>query len=336
MTKTGYAVVGLGIGRAHASAAHELDCARLVALCDVNEEKLRTVGADFEEARLYTSFEEMLANDEIEIVSICVPSGMHADLAVQAMRAGKNVLIEKPIEITPERAMLIEAARLETGMTVGVIHQNRFNVCMPPIKEAVESGKLGRLMYGNFAVKWLREQGYYDNGGWRGTWEMDGGGSLMNQAVHTVDLMQWLMGDVHSVTSAMNIYNHDIKTEDFTASIVKFKSGATATFVSSTVCYPGISTDIQLYGTLGSVHADADKLTLWKIRGEDAFDETDKLDEYGQGNLGADGHKVQVEDIIHSVREGCEPFIPPMEAVKSVRIVNAVYESARTGKEVLL
>ncbi|MFR3484657.1 MAG: Gfo/Idh/MocA family protein [Clostridia bacterium] len=121
------------------------------------------------------------------------------------------------------------------------------------------------MIIGTFEVKWYRNQEYYDNGGWRGTWEMDGGGSLMNQAVHTVDLMQWLMGDVESVTSVMGIYNHTIETEDMTTSIIRFKNGAVATFVSTTCAYPGVGTHLKVYGSKGSMEANTGNLTLWKF-----------------------------------------------------------------------
>jgi predicted dehydrogenase len=256
------------------------------------------------------------------------------------------VLVEKPIDITVENAMLIEEARKKTGLKVGVIHQNRFNAVMKPFKEAVDEGKLGKLFLGTFAVKWFRDQKYYEaGGGWRGTWDMDGGGSLMNQAVHTVDLMQWLMGEVHSVTSTMGIFNHTIETEDLTVSIVKFKNGAVATFTSSTCCHPGVSTDIQVYGTKGSIEVDGDSLKLWKIIGGDAFEESEMLENYGKGNSAAValnpalvlGHAVQVEDIISAVLEDRDPLVMPLDAIKSVRIINAVYESARAGgKEIIL
>ena len=194
-------------------------------------------------------------------------------------------------------------------------------------------------------MKWYRDQGYYDNGGWRGTWEMDGGGSLMNQAVHTVDLMQWLMGDVESIFSHMGIYDHEIKTEDTTASLIKFKSGAVATFVSTTCAYPGISTEIMLYGTGGSVEADADCLTTWKMKDaedEDA-EEADMLARYGGGNMTATpedaarrfGHDHVVCDMIDAVLDGRDPQVVPSDAIKAVKIVCGVYESARTGKTVL-
>ena len=213
--KIGYAVVGLGIGRAHMDAAAQSERAELVAVCDLIESKLEAAKKKYPDVRTYTDFDEMIKSDDIDVVSICLPSAMHAEYAVRAMAAGKNVLIEKPIDITVGAAMKIEEARLKYGLVAGVVHQNRYNVPMQPMKDAIDSGRLGKLILGTFAVKWYREQGYYE-GNWHGTWEMDGGGSLMNQAVHTVDLMQWLMGEVDDVTSVMGIYNHDIDTEDLT------------------------------------------------------------------------------------------------------------------------
>jgi len=340
--KIGYAVAGLGVGKAHVKAAAEYENCELVAVCDLIKEKLDKVAETYPGTKLYQDFDEMLKDDEIDIISICLPSAMHADFAVKAMEAGKNVLVEKPIDITVEAAKRIEEARKRTGMTAGVIHQNRNNAVMKPIKAAVDAGRLGKMVLATFAVKWYRDAHYYI--GWHGTWDMDGGGSLMNQAVHTVDLMQWLMGDVVSVHSTMGIYNHDIETEDMTASVVTFKSGAAATFVSTTCAYPGISTDIQLYGTGGTIEADADILKRWKLRDSDDEDEEEEemLEKYGNGNRAVEkadptvvtGHASMVRDMVDAVRDGRQPQIVPTEAIKSVRIVNAIYESARTGKTI--
>lgn len=340
--KVGYAVVGLGVGKKHAEAAAKSENANLIAVCDLIQEKLDKIKESYPETLTYTDFDEMLKNPDIEAISIAVPSGMHADFAVKAMKAGKHVLVEKPIDITVEAALKIEKARQETGMKAGVVHQNRYNADMTPMHDAVISGKIGKVLFGDFAVKWYRTQEYYDNGGWRGTWEMDGGGSLMNQAVHTVDLMQWMMNsDVESVTSQMAIYNHKIETEDFTASLIKFKSGAVATFISTTCAYPGISTDIKVYGTEGSMEADQDELKLWKFKNADENEEKEMLEKYaGNGAAAAldptlcTGHVYVVEDMINAVLEDRDPSIVPMEAIKSVRIVNAVYESAKTGKTI--
>lgn len=346
MKKIGYAVLGLGIGAAHAEAAEASENAELVALCDIDEKRLDKYSKLYPNATPYTSFDELIKDDRVDIISVCLPSYMHADFAVRAMEAGKNVLCEKPLDITPERAILIEDARRRTGMKVGVVHQNRFNLNMYPIKKAVDDGRLGKINLGTFGVKWYREQSYYDRGGWRGTWEYDGGGSLINQAIHTVDLMHWLMGDVEYVVSTMDICEHDIKTEDLTASLIKFRSGATATFVSTTCAYPGISTEIMLYGSRGSIEADADMIKTWKMRDSDDEDEEEELmlARYGKGNLEASkyepnalyGHRHVVEDMILAVRDGRDPQILPLDALESVKIVNAIYRSAKNGERVYL
>lgn len=359
-------MLGLGIGMAHAEAAEASENCILYAACDIDRERLDRFSELYPNALTFTDFDSMLSDDNIDIVSICLPSAMHADFAVKAMKAGKNVLVEKPIDITPERAMLIEKARQNTGMTCGIVHQNRFNAVMYPLRNALRSGLLGHIYLGTFAVKWYREQKYYDRGGWRGTWEMDGGGSLMNQAVHTVDIMQWLMGDIKEVKSVGGIFGHNIKTEDMTASLIEFESGAVATFVSTTCAYPGISTDIMLYGTCGSFEADADKLIRFSLnfdsveggvldsgishlldglgaqmpKGSTEFDEEELaeflMERFAAGNRVAKGffpgsffgHRHVVEDMILAVRDGREPDVMPLEAIKSVRLVNEIYRSA--------
>ncbi|NLP48335.1 MAG: Gfo/Idh/MocA family oxidoreductase [Clostridiales bacterium] len=340
--KVGYAVLGLGVGKSHARAVLSSKNGKLVAVCDLLEEKLEKAKEDYGDILTYTDFELMLKNPDIEIISNCLPSAMHADFTVRALEAGKHVLVEKPVDITVQAAEKIEAARKKTGLKVGVIHQNRFNACMTPVKEAIDSGKLGKLILGTFAVKWYRTQEYYDNGGWRGTWDMDGGGSLMNQAIHTVDLMQWLMGDVESVTSHMGVFAHDIETEDMTASLIKFKNGSSATFVSTTCAYPGISTDVQVYGSKGSIEVNEDKLKLWAFLDEDEEESKKMLDKYGAGNGSLTsldpglvvGHATQVHDIIDAVLFDKEPLITPNDAIKSVAIANAIYDSARSGKTI--
>ena len=249
------------------------------------------------------------------------------------------------MDIVVDKIYEIDKVAKECGKKVGCIFQNRRNAIMEPMKKAVDAGRLGEIYTGFFRVNWYRSDEYFlESGGWRGTWAMDGGGSLMNQAVHTVDLMQWLLGDVASIRSDMRIVNHKIETEDFTSSVIKFKSGAIVTFVSTTAAYPGFGTDIQVTGTKGSIHVDGDKLIAWRIAGENMKEEeAEMLAQYGN-NAGAiaaadntivRGHDFMVQDMIDAVRFDRDPFVGPLEAVKAVRIINAVYESARTGKEIV-
>ncbi len=349
MKKIGYAVLGLGIGMAHVQGVLESENAELVAVCDINKARLAKAAAVAPNATTYTDFDTLLQDERVDVISICLPSGMHADFAVRAMEAGKHVLVEKPLDIHYDAAMKIEEARLRTGKKAGVVFQNRYNLNMYPIYEAAKN-RLGKLILGTFAVKWFRDQKYYDaEGGWRGTWEMDGGGSLMNQAIHTLDLMCVLMGEPVSVTSTMGVYYHNIDTEDMTASLIKFQNGATATFVSTTCAYPGISTEIMLYGTEGSIEADADRLKLWKMKNPlEGMDEDDEeemmLEKYGGGNRAASkrepqklyGHRHVVEDMILAVRDDRDPEVLPSEGARVIRLIEAIYESAKTGKTVTL
>ena len=366
--KIRYAVCGLGVGKGHCDAAIASEKADLVAVCDLIPEKMEKIAEKVPNLKMYTDFSDLIADPDIDIISICLPSSLHAEYAVRAMEAGKHVLVEKPIDITVDAAQKIEEARLRTGKKAGVIHQNRFNLDMYRIKSAVESGGLGKLYLGTFAVKWYREQSYYDRGGWRGTWKYDGGGSLMNQSIHTVDLMQWLMGEVRSVRSVAGTVAHNIETEDMTASLVEFESGAVATFVSTTCAYPGLSTEIMLYGTGGSIEADGDRLKRWNVRlpddrdfieiGGEELSEEDysdyMLEIYGKGNrtaakllseagLCADGvtkasegekrpitygHRFVVEDMVRAVKDGKDPAVMPLEAMKSLKIVRDIYDAA--------
>jgi len=343
----GYAVVGLGVGKAHVKGAIAAEGCKLVALCDIRPEQLANAQENIpgaQDAKAYTDFAEMLKDPEIDVVSICTPSGLHADMAVQALRAGKHVLVEKPMDIAVDKILEIEKARRETGLKVGGIFQNRRNAIMEPFKAAVDSGRLGEIYAAFFRVNWHRDDNYFlANGGWRGTWAMDGGGSLMNQGVHTVDLMQWLLGDVESIKSNMRVVNHRIETEDFTQSTVKFKRGTVATFISTTCAYPGMGTELQVTGTDGSIHIDGDKVIAWRIKGDDMAGEEAEMKEKfgGKGvSVSADptvvrGHSYQIQDMVDAVRFDRDPMVGPMEATKAVRIINAVYESARTGKEII-
>lgn len=350
--RIGYGVLGLGIGRYHAKAAFDMEGCDLVAVCDYRPDRLEKHRKEYPEMypdlTVYTDYEEMLKNPAIDVVSVATPSGTHADYVCMALRAGKHVLVEKPIDITLEAAQRIVDCMQETGKKVACVFQNRRMPNVLAMKETIDKGRLGKLISGEFAVNWYRTDEYFEDGGWRGTWAMDGGGSLMNQAVHTVDLMQWLMGEVHSVRSLMGLYNHNIETEDLTKSLVQFKSGAIATFTSTTCAYPGLTTEIAVHGTDGAIELTWGDVRTWKIRNEteEKMLEEEAAMKSGDGiastATGADpnkvtGHAFHVQDIVNAVREDREPYVGPVEAMKALRIILAVYESAQNGgKEVVI
>lgn len=341
--KVGFAVLGLGIGMAHAEAISTSDFAYLVCGCDIDEKRLSKFVAKYPDAYTTASFDDVLADENVDVVSVCLPTYMHAEFTCKALRAGKHVLCEKPADITVERAMTIRDAELESGKMAGFVFQNRYSYLMYPIFDAIRSGRLGNIYLGTFAVKWHRKQSYYDNnGGWRGTWDKDGGGSLMNQSIHTVDLMLQLMGsEVADVRSVGGVINHDIESEDMTASLITFKNGATATFVSTTCAYDGLSTEIGIYGTGGSIEADADKLKRWRLRDDaDGIEEEELLDIYGMGNISAAGnhpgvrcgHGYMIDDMASAVLEGRRPAIGIEDAVRSIDLIERVYKCIREDK----
>ena len=364
--KLGYGVLGLGIGRHHANAAFKLEGCDLIAVCDRRPDRLekhkreypdlylpadqRSEGASKTNPviKVYTDYEEMLKDPAIDIVSIATPSGTHAEYVCQALRAGKHVLCEKPIDVTLEAAQKIVDCMNETGKKVACVFQNRRIPSVLAMKKAIDDGRLGKIFAGEFRVNWYRTDDYFADGGWRGTWALDGGGSLMNQAVHTVDLMQWMMGDVHSVRSVMGLYNHNIETEDMTKSIVTFKNGAVATFTSTTCAYPGLSTDYCVHGTEGTIEIDAGVVKVWKLKNESDeamnAEEEAMMDKETMKNKAAaadpnlvQGHPFHVKDIVEAVRDDRDPYVGPVEAMRALRIILAVYESAKNGgKEIIL
>ena len=213
----GFGIVGLGMGKHHCRSVTEAAGAKLVAVCDVDEDRLGPV-VEQHGCKAYTSYEEMLRDDDVQVVNICVESGKHAALGIQAADAGKHMVVEKPADITPERVDQLIGAVKDAGVKVGCIFQARLDPLNKRIKAAIDSGKLGKLIGVHGHLPWYRAQSYYQgaHGLWKGTWDLDGGGSLMNQGVHTVDLIQWLAGGVASVMGMFGVFGHDIEAEDQT------------------------------------------------------------------------------------------------------------------------
>ncbi len=341
--KVGFGILGLGIGMAHAEAVSTSEYAYLAAGCDIDSARLEKFSARYPEASLYSCFEDMLEDDRIDVISVCLPTYLHAEYASRALLCGKHVLCEKPADISVERAMKIAEAEKISGRSAGFVFQNRFNYNMYPIYEAVRSGRLGDIYLGTFAVKWYRKQSYYDkNGGWRGTWDKDGGGSLINQSIHTVDLMLTLMGsEASDVKSVGRVVNHDIESEDMTASLITFENGANATFVSTTCAYDGLSTEISIYGKKGSIEADADRIKRWRLADDpDGIEEEQMLEQYGNGNLSGcrfhkgvrSGHGYIIDDMARAVIDGGKPAVGIDEALKSLSLIERIYKNIRQDK----
>ncbi len=265
-----FAILGCGaIAATHAKAMAALPGhARLVACCDTIPERAAKLAAEF--GCRAADWKSILAGPEVEAVSICTPSGMHAAQAAEAMRAGKHALVEKPMDITVEACDAALAAERETGRRLGVISQHRFDPASIAVRRLLDEGALGRLFGVEARVPWFRTQGYYDSGDWRGTWAMDGGGCLMNQGVHTLDLMLWMAGPARRVWARAATAAHErIEVEDHLCATVEFASGAIGNLLASTSCYPGYPARLEMHGTQGSAILEGDALQTLAIQGRE-------------------------------------------------------------------
>lgn len=344
----GVAIVGCGvIAPFHAQAVGALPNAELRAVVDVVPERAQQRAKEFG-GTPYTDLAEALARPDIDVVCVCVPSGLHAEVGTQAAAAGKHVLVEKPIDITLAAAdKLINACR-DNNVKLAVISQHRFGPAMRQVREALQAGRFGRLLIGDAVIKWYRSQDYYNSGAWRGTWELDGGGALMNQGVHYIDQLQWTMGPVTSITARTGTLDHDIAVEDVGLALVGFANGALGTIQGSTAVYPGLPERLEISGTDGTAIVEAGKIKVWEFKDEKgeagAYGTKVQTDAAPAAATGAadpaaiswEGHRQQLADLLEAIEEDREPAINGEDARKPLEIILAIYESAKTGREVRL
>lgn len=338
--KLRFAIVGAGvISSFHAQAIAANEHAELAAVVDVVEEKARKLAEEYAVPSVYTDFEEMLKRDEIDVVSICLPSGLHAEAAIAAAQAGKHIFCEKPLDITLERMeRMIRTAR-ERKVKLGVVYQRRTFPAAIAARKAVQEGKLGRIVLGDAYLKYYRSQEYYNSAGWRGTWALDGGGALMNQGVHGIDLIQWMVGEVESVFARAGALVRDIEVEDTAVAVVKYKNGAFGVIQGTTSIYPGQETRFEIHGEKGTIIFGDSGIKQWKLIDSDESapeSEGTLAASHDPKNISANGHVILVDDMVQAIREDRDPMITGEEASKAVKLILAIYESARTGKEVIL
>ncbi len=336
-------VIGMGfIGMFHCDSMLEVPQAHLVAVADIQKvPNLKKAQTKFN-VMAYDNPTEMMKRDDIDMVTLGTPSGLHCEWTVKAANQKKHVLTEKPIEVSLEKAdKMIKACR-DNSVKLGVISQRRWDPGVRELKEAIEQGKLGKLILGDAYIKWYRTQEYYDSGGWRGTWKLDGGGCLMNQSVHTVDCLQWVMDDdVVSVTAQTVLAAHKkIEVEDIAHALLKFKNGALGTIVSSTAVYPGMEERIEVSGTKGTIMIEKNQIVVREIMGEKKA-EKEETTERGSGAADAqaitnEGHVAQITDFCQAILEDRDPLITGEAGRKPLEIILAVYKSAKTGKTVTL
>lgn len=329
------------IGNVHAGALEGVPNARLVAVAEPREEVGRAF-ADKYGATWYGSYVEMLQDPAVDVVIVATPSGLHPEQTILAARAGKHVVTEKPMAISAEGATKMIAACETAGVRLAVIFQNRLLPDVFRVKRAIEGGQLGKIVLGNGSVHWKRTQEYYDaNGSWRGTWALDGGGALMNQAIHTLDVLQFLMGGVVSIQAQIATLTHDIETEDTAVANFRFGNGALGTMQATTSTNADRPVRIEIIGECGRVVMESNAVTVWEAEQEltdDLLTDADKALVAGwepNEHFGA-AHRRQLRHIFDAIADGSEPPIPGREARKPVDVILGIYESARTGKRVEL
>ena len=368
-----FAVVGAGyIGRHHAAVIGATPGMRLTAVVDGVPELAEAL-ADQVEAETgqrptaHADVAGALAGGGVDAVAVCVPSGLHADVAVTALEAGRHVVLEKPLEVTvgAGRRVAAAAAAAAPGALATVISQHRYDPASQVVHRAVAAGRLGRLTSAVASLSWWRGQGYYDSGGWRGTWALDGGGALMNQGVHTLDLLLWFMGRPVQVHAHTALLAHErVEVEDTVVATITFESGALAVLHATTAAYPGTSARLQVNGTAGSAIIDDDELLYFHAA--DAADGSTPVSDYGAtGTSGPlnqaaaelatvpatgvagvvsplggarmiEGQSRQYADVAACIRTGRPPLVTVDQALLALAAVRAVYRSAATGAPVLL
>jgi UDP-N-acetyl-2-amino-2-deoxyglucuronate dehydrogenase len=340
-----FAIIGAGqIGRTHAACLRELaPGATLALVADEIPDRARRLAAAYG-ADAAASAEAAFSRDDIEAVAICTPSGQHAGLAVAALEAGKHVIVEKPVDVTLQAAQRVADAQARSAATVTVVSQHRFDPSSQRVYRAVQEGRLGRVTSGVASVAWWRSEEYYASGDWRGTWALDGGGALMNQGIHTLDLLIWILGEPAQVSALTARLAHPhIEAEDVAVAVIQFASGALGVLHATTAAYPGLTARIQVHGDRGSAIIDGDQLTYFHAAAADA-DSTDhnqaedaEVPAPAAGSDPAalsDAHLHQYRDFLQAIEQGREPMVTVHDAIRALAVVAAVYESARTGETV--
>lgn len=344
----GFGIIGAGnISLIHAQAIAGTPGARLRAVLGKTRERAAPLADKFN-AEATTDADAFFARPDIQVVTICTPSGTHAELGARAAAAGKHVITEKPIDVTPERAKTLVDACDRHGVRLGVIFQSRFLPAVALIKKAIERGRLGRLYVADAYVKWFRTQEYYEAARWRGTKALDGGGALINQSIHTVDLVQYLAGPAASVFGVTARMRHTgIEGEDTALAVVRYASGAVGVIQGTTSIYPGFSRRVELHGEKGTIVLDGNDISVWKLTGEPGEEEAElerqraAVRDVSDGssnpmNLDIAGHQHQIADFISALRDGRTPAVDGREGLKALALVCGIYRSAETGQPVSL
>ncbi len=338
--KIGFGIIGAGnIAEHHAKAMKDVENARLIGFYDTTDAaKLRAKQFG---CRAYSSFKEFLDDPEIDAVTIATPSGVHGAVAIPAARAGKHILCEKPLEITLDKIDAMIKACDENHVLLSSVFQSRFSTPVQLVHDAMRSGRFGRMVLASGQMRWYRQPSYYTSSTWRGTWKMDGGGALMNQAIHMIDLLLYINGAPEEAFAFSGTLTHSIEVEDNLCASVKYRNGSFGTIEVSTSCAPGFPRRVEFSGSTGTVAFEEDKITRWEFATPLPEDDDIRRELFGQAdaqggsspmNITTYGHSCQIRDLANAILTGKELVLDGREGRRAVELICGIYESARTGK----
>jgi len=339
MQNFGIGIVGCGnISDTHAEAIKNSRNGTLVAAHSRTEKKLNKFCKKYD-IEGSASYEEFLNLPDLDMVAICTPSGTHLDYGKLAAAAGKHVIVEKPIEITVDRGKSLIETCEKNNVQLAVIFQNRFIDDVVEMKNFIDAGKVGKIVMASASVKWFRDQKYYSNSNWRGTFALDGGGAVINQAIHTLDLLQWMAGDIQSVSGYKGTLTHeDMEAEDNAVASLHFKNGALGTFTASTSIVPAQERNVEINGTKGTLQLEGDDFV--KNMGNKKTSDSPKNSDESTGadsplaGMTAELHRKQYDQILEAFSKNNEPIVSGKESLKSLAVVEALYQSAKENRSV--
>jgi len=334
-----FAIVGCGrISKRHSEllGENQIKNAELISVCDIEENKAKHIAEKYN-ISFYTSMHDMMKNEKIDVVVVLTESGLHAQHVIELSQYGAHIIVEKPMALT-----LVDADKMieqcdKNGIKLFVVKQNRFNLPITKLREALEQDRFGKLVLGTIRVRWCRDQNYYNQDKWRGTWALDGG-VLTNQASHHIDLLEWMMGDVESVFAKSETALVNIEAEDTAVVVIKFSNGALGLIEATTAIRPkDLEGSISILGEKGSVEVGGfavNEMKVWNFT--DDIDNEDIFKNYSVNppNVYGFGHKAYYDHVIDCIQNKKQHLVDGLEGRKSLELINAIYESIETGKEI--
>ncbi|MEC0227374.1 Gfo/Idh/MocA family protein [Paenibacillus alba] len=336
MTTWKFGIIGCGsVADFHIEAIREIEDASLTYVSSRNEAKVKAI-AEQEDCLWTTNYHELIQSTDVDIVCVTTSSGSHARIGLDVLKAGKHLVLEKPIAMTTHDAAELVRTAQERGVTLSVISQRRFETQHQAVKRVLDEGALGKLLLVETSLSFSRTQDYYDTADWRGTIAEDGG-VLMNQGIHTLDLLLWFGGEVRTVFGKIATQTHDIEAEDLGLALLQFKNGAFGTIMASTSIQPGFPATLNLYGEKGTIKLEGSSIVHWTVPGKSEPNWT-QARAYGgvsdPRSIVSDFHQSQFIDVIASIETGIDPLVTGEDGLRAVQLVEAIYESSAKGVQV--